>query len=82
MAKEQYHALIVDDIPSNREIVRAMLRKLGCAKVASASNGKEALAWLKDAQFQLVSVTGKCPKLTDLKYLSPLRICYHLCRCL
>jgi two-component system chemotaxis response regulator CheY len=67
MAKEQYHALIVDDVPSNREIVRAMLRKLGCAKVASASNGKEALAWLKEAQFQLVVCDWEMPEVDGFK---------------
>lgn len=47
------HILIVDDVTTNRDLLRAYLKKTGC-KVTMAENGQEALEKFKENLFDLV----------------------------
>lgn len=47
--------LIIDDVPEQREIASAMLRKLGY-RTAVASNGEEAIEYLKDNMSDLLII--------------------------
>lgn len=46
--------LLVDDVPMNLKIMKAILRKIGIFDVVCASSGKEALAQLNERSFQVV----------------------------
>ena len=51
----QCRVLVVDDSAVNRTVLKAMLAKIGVEKIATAENGREALAMLKDgSEFDLV----------------------------
>jgi signal transduction histidine kinase/CheY-like chemotaxis protein len=59
-AKPVAQALVVDDIPVNRTLLTAMLRKEACT-VEVASNGQEALAMLEKGRYDIVFMDCHMP---------------------
>lgn len=43
----RFHFLVVDDLPSVRWIVAALLREIGCTNISEAGDGKQALTLLQ-----------------------------------
>jgi len=54
--------LVVEDNPVNQEVARAMLGELGCT-IRVASDGREALAALRDEAFDLVFMDCQMPEM-------------------
>ena len=54
--------LVVEDNLVNQEVARAMLTELGCS-IEVASNGREALAALRDGSFDLVLMDCQMPEM-------------------
>lgn len=70
--------LIVDDMPTIRELVRNQLRDLGYRNVSQAENGEDAWAMLQQAfagePFALVISDWNMPKMTGLEFLKIVRM--------
>jgi PAS domain S-box-containing protein len=52
--------LVVEDNPANQKVASIMLRRLGC-EVEVASNGREAVDWLRDEHFDMVFMDCQMP---------------------
>jgi PAS domain S-box-containing protein len=59
---QRARVLIVEDNAVNQEVARAMLTELGCA-IRLASDGREALAALRDEEFDLVFMDCQMPEM-------------------
>ena len=64
--------LIADDEPNARRMLQILLTKLGC-EVASADNGKTALALLRERPADLVVTDLNMPEMNGLELLTALR---------
>ena len=77
--------LVVDDLPANRAVMKAILRKLGIPNVEDAKNGSAALEKLeKDSAFDLVMTdvwmpvldgVGLVRRIRDDERLAHLKVC-------
>jgi two-component system chemotaxis response regulator CheY len=70
--------LVVDDFEVVKLMMRNALKKLGIADVSEASNGKEALACLKESRdqkraIQLVLCDWNMPEMSGLEFLRAVR---------
>ncbi len=61
--------LIIDDVPSMVGIMKAFLKDVGFFRLASASNGKEAVTKLNRTQFDLVICDWNMPGMSGLDIL-------------
>jgi two-component system chemotaxis response regulator CheY len=65
--------LVVDDYATMRRIVRNLLGQIGFAKIEEASDGADALAKLRAAQFGLVISDWNMEPMTGLQLLKEVR---------
>ena len=74
-AREELHVLIVDDVPLNISILRAMLRKNGISDIVTSVNGKEALDIIRSSvkPFDLVLTDLWMPEMDGRVLLQELR---------
>ncbi len=74
-ARESLRVLIVDDVPLNISVLRAMLRKNGVTDIVCSVNGKDALAKIRSdaAGFDLVLTDLWMPEMDGRKMLQVLR---------
>jgi len=73
--RESLHVLIVDDVPLNISVLRAMLRRNGVTDIVCSVNGKDALAKIRSdvAGFDLVLTDLWMPEMDGRKMLQELR---------
>ena len=73
--REDLRVLIVDDVPLNISVLRAMLRKNGISDIVCSTNGKDALAKIRaDVKtFDLVLTDLWMPEMDGRKMLQELR---------
>jgi len=64
--------LIVDDVPASREAMAKVLRREGY-QTATARNGAEGLARLKDGPVDLVLLDNMMPEVDGLTFLTGIR---------
>jgi two-component system chemotaxis response regulator CheY len=74
--------LIVDDMPSIRDMVKGQLRALGFVKMIEAENGEQGLRHLVDAdtttdKVKFVISDWNMPKMTGLELLKQVRSVEH-----
>lgn len=67
-----HHVLVVDDSPSQREMIATLLRTVGM-QVAVASNGEEALEYLKSSLPDLVITDVVMPKMNGYEFCRKLK---------
>ena len=60
------HALVVDDIAENREVLSLMLSRIGCA-VNAAGNGEEAIDLIRVAQPDILFLDMRLPGMSGLE---------------
>ena len=74
-SREELRVLIVDDVPLNISVLRAMLRKNGVNDIVSAANGRDALGKVRSdvAGFDLVLTDLWMPEMDGRKMLQELR---------
>jgi len=74
-AREKLRVLIVDDVPLNISVLRAMLRKNGVTDIVCAVNGKDALGKIRAdvAGFDLILTDLWMPEMDGRKMLRELR---------
>lgn len=74
-AREELHVLIVDDVPLNISILRAMLRKNGISDIVTSVNGKDALDKIRASvnPFDLVLTDLWMPEMDGRVLLQELR---------
>jgi signal transduction histidine kinase/CheY-like chemotaxis protein len=74
-AREELHVLIVDDVPLNISILRAMLRKNGIADIVTSVNGRDALNKIRASvkPFDLVLTDLWMPEMDGRVLLRELR---------
>lgn len=70
--------LIVDDMPSLRELLKAYLRRLGFRNIDEASDGREAYQMMVSAKasggaFELIISDWNMPNMTGLELLKAVR---------
>ena len=65
--------LIVDDVSSMISIMKAFLKDVGFFRLATASNGKEALQKMKRTKFDLIICDWNMPGLTGLDILKAMK---------
>lgn len=65
--------LVVDDSSTMRRILINMLYKLGYRDVVEASNGREALSRLGEAQVDLVITDWHMPEMSGIDFIRTLR---------
>lgn len=73
MMDKNINILVVDDFPTMRRIVRTLLKELGFSNVEEAEDGREALAKLREGQFELVVSDWNMPNLDGLEMLKQIR---------
>ena len=73
MMDTSINILVVDDFPTMRRIVRTLLKELGFSNVEEAEDGREALAKLREGQFDLVVSDWNMPNLDGLEMLKQIR---------
>lgn len=73
MMDPNINILVVDDFPTMRRIVRTLLKELGFSNVEEAEDGREALAKLREGQFELVVSDWNMPNLDGLEMLKQIR---------
>jgi len=61
--------LIIDDVPSMVSIMKAFLKDVGFFRLASASNGKDAVSKMNRTQFDLVICDWNMPGMSGLDIL-------------
>ena len=73
--REELHVLIVDDVPLNISILRAMLRKNGVSDIVTSVNGKDALKKIRTSvkPFDLVLTDLWMPEMDGRVLLQELR---------
>ncbi len=73
--REELHVLIVDDVPLNISILRAMLRKNGISDIVTSVNGKDALHKIRASvkMFDLVLTDLWMPEMDGRVLLQELR---------
>jgi adenylate cyclase len=64
--------LVVDDIDMNREVLVSRLERLGCT-CATAPNGVQALAWLRDYGADLVLLDIMMPQMDGFETLRQMK---------
>lgn len=70
----QHHALIVDDEPDIRLVLRRFLESLGVSHIAEAPTGEEAIRQLgQDQDISIVLLDLKMPKLDGVHTLKKIR---------
>ena len=76
------HVLVVEDNVVNQEVARAMLTELGCS-LRVASDGREALAALRDDVFDLVFMDCQMPEMDGFEAVRSFSRCggEWLCDC-
>lgn len=74
-AREDLHVLIVDDVPLNISILRAMLRKNGISDIVTSMNGKDALDKIRASvkPFDLILTDLWMPEMDGRVLLQKLR---------
>lgn len=74
--------LVVDDVPLNVSVLKAMLKRLGVKKVSTASNGADALQQLKShpGEFDLVLTDLWMPELDGIGLIREIRSAEELAR--
>ncbi len=74
-SREELHVLIVDDVPLNISILRAMLRKNGVSDIVTSVNGKDALKKIRTSvkPFDLVLTDLWMPEMDGRVLLQELR---------
>ena len=73
----EVHALIVDDIAENRDIISEMLGNLGC-EVAVAASGREALEQAREQRPDIVFLDIRMPGMNGLQTATKLREIFEL----
>ncbi|THB69559.1 MAG: response regulator [Gammaproteobacteria bacterium] len=66
--------LIVDDMDSMRQLLKAILRDGGCKNIAEASNGSQALELAKSRYYDLIISDWNMPKMDGLEFLQSVRL--------
>ncbi|MBI3229155.1 MAG: response regulator, partial [Burkholderiales bacterium] len=69
---QSLHALVVDDVEENRDVLARMLREIG-AQVQTAGNGKEALTLLQLQYFDAVFLDIRMPVMDGVQALHHIR---------
>jgi two-component system, chemotaxis family, chemotaxis protein CheY len=70
--------LVVDDYPTMRRIVRALLRDMGCPLCEEAEDGQAALNMLKAAKFDFVITDINMPHMNGFDLLKAVKADSHL----
>ncbi|KAA1153753.1 response regulator [Pseudoalteromonas sp. FUC4] len=65
--------LVVDDMPLMRHVLINMLRKLEYSNIVEATNGLQALAFLRNQHFDLVITDLHMPKMNGVDLLANIR---------
>lgn len=66
------HVLVVDDVSVNRQLAAAMLRKAGHT-VESADDGLQAVAMIKDGEYDLVLMDVQMPRMNGIAATAAIR---------
>jgi two-component system chemotaxis response regulator CheY len=66
--------LLVDDQATMRTLLRSGLRRIGLTQVCDAADGREALGWLAQDQFDLVISDLDMPGMDGLSLLKAVRM--------
>lgn len=70
----RFHFLVVDDLPSVRWIVSALLREIGGTTISEAGDGKEALTLLQSgASIDFILTDWKMPVMDGMALLRAIR---------
>ena len=73
MGLEDTRFLVVDDFSTMRRILRNLLKELGFMNVQEAGDGVEALAKLKEGNFDFVVTDWNMPKMSGIELLHAIR---------
>lgn len=73
MLDKNIRILVVDDFPTMRRILRALLRELGFTHIEEAEDGQDALDRLRRGRFELVISDWNMPRLDGLDMLRTIR---------
>ena len=73
MKRENVHVLIVDDMDDMRLLIRSFLMDEGFTHIEEASDGKKALALIKNSPFHLVVCDWNMPEMTGIELLENVR---------
>lgn len=74
-AEHSQHLLVVDDIESNRELMRLQLQRYGY-RISLAEDGEEALAMIARDHFDLVLLDIRMPSMDGIEVLQRIRCSY------
>jgi PAS domain S-box-containing protein len=66
------HALVVDDVGENRQVLGSMLSQIGC-QVSCAQNANGALAFVEDQQFHIVFIDILMPGIGGIELMQRIR---------
>ncbi|WP_420476567.1 response regulator [Noviherbaspirillum sp. ST9] len=70
----RFHFLVVDDLPSVRWIVSALLREIGCTTISEAGDGKQALSLLQSGPaVDFILTDWKMPVMDGIALLRAIR---------
>ena len=72
MSPEKFTILIVDDLPNNIQIIGNLLRNIGY-KIEFATNGNEALRWVKQGNFDLILLDIMMPEMSGFEVCEELK---------
>jgi two-component system, chemotaxis family, chemotaxis protein CheY len=70
---KQMKFLVVDDFPSMRRIIIALLKELGFTRITEAENGRDALAKLAHGDIDFVFTDWNMPEMDGLSLLRAIR---------
>ncbi len=73
MGLEDTRFLVVDDFSTMRRILRNLLKELGFMNVQEAEDGVEALAKLKEGNFDFVVTDWNMPNMSGIELLHAIR---------
>ncbi len=62
----EVHALVVDDIPENRDVLFTMLAQIGC-QVTTVENGRQALASVSNQRPDIIFLDMRLPEMDGLE---------------
>ena len=65
--------LIVDDAPSMRSLLSAILKSFGITHIFEASDGKEAMQFMQKSNIDLIFCDWEMPKLDGLQFFAELK---------
>lgn len=66
-------ALVVDDAPENRLLIRHILSRAGCSRIETADDGEAALASVEKGEYDVILMDMQMPKLDGYEATATLR---------